>query len=328
MRTSRWVVIIAIVLGAGAIGCGSSSSSSSANGARRRHTTPAPARPHPPAALRAVATFHLPAARSGIAATEFGSKLVVIGGLSAAQTSTATVFTIDGHDHAGAVATLPGPVHDAAASVVSDRLLLFGGGEFEGSNRIIAVAPGHPRQIGTLPQALSDLDSVRIGDVTYVVGGWNGTATNSAIYAVRRDGSVRAAGRFPTGKRYPAAAALDGQVVVAGGETTSGTPTASVWAFDPATGTVTHLPDLPAPIDHTTGASLDGSFYLFGGLQRGTLSATILSWRPGQPHWRRAGRLPGAVADSGAAPFDGGIAVAGGHGSSGTVSTVTLLRVR
>lgn len=324
--------MLAVALGAGVGGCGSSSSSSSVHGARRRTTLPAPApappRPRPPAALRAVATFHLPASRSGIAATGFGSKLLVIGGLSAAQTSTATVFALDGRGHAGMPATLPGPVHDAAATAVSGRLLLFGGGEFEGSNRIIAVAPGRPRQIGTLPQALSDLDSVSIGDMAYVVGGWNGAATNSAIYAVRRDGSLRTAGRFPTGKRYPAAVALGGRVIVAGGETTSGTPTASVWAFDPATRTRTRLPDLPAPIDHTTGATLDGSFYLLGGLRRGALTDAILAWRPGQRHWRPAGRLPAAVADSGAVPFNGGIAVAGGHGSSGTVSTVTLLEPR
>ena len=139
------------------------------------------------------------------------------------------------------------------------------------------MLPGPARQVGRLPQALSDLDAAAIGNIAYVVGGFNGSITNREIYAVRSDGSVSRAGSVPVGVRYPAAAALDGRVIIAGGETTSGSPTAAAWSFDPAARRVQRLPDLPAAIDHTAGAALDGRFYLIAGLRRGVLSSAILS---------------------------------------------------
>jgi len=324
------LVCVALVVGIGAAGCGSSSSSGSAprstTGSTQTSTRRVAARPPHAVRLRfALSLGRLPQPRSGVAVAMFGSSAFVIGGLSDAGESTSTVFRIDAGGAAHSLAALPGPVHDAAATTVGGRLLLFGGGQFEGSDRIVLVAPGPPRQIGTLPQALSDLTAMTIGAVAYVAGGWNGTDTNRDIYAVQPSGTVRTAGRLPVGVRYPAAAVLDGRVIVAGGETASGDPTVAAWSLDPATGGVTRLPDLPAATDHASGAVLGGRFYLLGGLRRGVFTRAVLSWAPGERSWREAGRLPVALADAGAAPFNGGIVVAGGRNSAGRVDTVTLL---
>jgi N-acetylneuraminic acid mutarotase len=115
---------------------------------------------------------------------------------------------------------------------------------------------------------------------------------------------------------------------VAGGETTSGAPTAAVWSLDPATFRVTPLPSLPAPTDHAPGAVLNGRFYLLGGLRRGSFTDAILSWAPGERRWRTAGRLPSAISDATAVPLPGAIAVLGGRGASGAVATVTWLAAR
>lgn len=188
------------------------------------------------------------------------------------------------------------------------------------------MLPGRPRQIGTLPQPLSDLVAASIGAVAYVAGGWNGSNTNAHIYAVRANGGVRTAGSFPVGVRYPAAAALGGQLILAGGELASGSPTRQAWAFDPVSRRVSRPPDLPFAVDHTSGAVLDGRFYLIGGLRAGVYSSAILSWAPGERHWRRAGHLPGPLADTGAVSFDGGIAVLGGRNSAGKVTSVILMK--
>jgi hypothetical protein len=305
-------------------------------------TTAAPSTSAPSTQLVVTAHSVLPDARSGGAAAAFNSQIVFSGGLSAAGTSTDTVFSLAADRRAGRAAsagTLPGPAHDAAAAQLGSALLLFGGGRSEGSDRIVRVLPGPAKIIGRIPQALSDLDAVVVGDVAYVIGGWNGTATNRSIYAVTLgsgSGSgapgagvqVRNAAQLPLGVRYPAAGALAGHVIIAGGETTSGTPTADAWSFDPASGAVTRLPSLPAPTDHAPGAVLNGRFYLLGGLRRGSFSSTILSWAPGEHRWRTAGRLPSAVSDAAAVSLANEIVVLGGRGGGGTVADVTRLAAR
>jgi serine/threonine-protein kinase PknK len=338
MSTSVRTLAVLLALAAAA-GCGSSGPSTSSRRSTTTNptTTPtttrtaaAPTRTRParavPIRLRvAGALAPLPSARSGIAAATFGSSIVIAGGLDQAGVSTASVFTIDERPSA-AIARLPGPIHDAAAAQLGGRLLVFGGGQSKGSDRIIAALPGPPRQIGRLPQALSDLDAVAIGAVAYVVGGWNGTDTNRDIYAIRPSAQVNVAAMLPVGVRYPVAAALGGRVIVAGGETASGAPTAAAWSFDPPTGRIARLPGLPVPTDHTAGAALGGRVYVLGGLRNGAFTDAIVSWAPGEHRWRPAGHLPEPLADEGAVPFAGGIAVVGGRGPSGKLATVTLLR--
>jgi serine/threonine-protein kinase PknK len=315
------------LLALGVAGCGGSSSSASHSTTTAAVHHHAPATRPRPTTLLAAGSLALPSAREGTATAPFGGgSIIVSGGQSAAGTSTSTVFRLDPLGHAGALAPLPGPIHDAAAAEVAGRLLTFGGGQFEGSDRIIQVLPGQPRQVGTLPQALSDLDAAVIGSVAYVAGGWNGSVTNPDIYAAQPTGGVTRVGTLPIGVRYPAVGALAGKLVVAGGETTAGTPTTTASMFDPATDRVTPLPALPVATDHAAGAVLNGRFYLIGGLRDGVFTDAIISWAPGEPRWRPAGHLPTALADLAAAPFDGGIAVVGGRGAAGTVATGTLLK--
>jgi serine/threonine-protein kinase PknK len=332
---SRPVRTFAVLLTlAAASGCGSSGPSRSTAPA---HTTATVRTRAEAARARALpirlhvnvarALAPLPTARSGIAAATFGSSIVVSGGLDQAGVSTATVFTID-ERRSASIASLPGPIHDAAAAQLGGRLIVFGGGPSEGSDRIIAALPGSPRQIGRLPQARSDLDALTIGGIGYVVGGWNGTDTNRDIYRVQPGAQASVVARLPLGVRYPAAAASGARVIVAGGETSSGAPTADAWSFDPRTGRVVRLPDLPVPTDHTAGAALGGGgrVYVVGGLRDGAFTDAIVSWAPGEHRWRPAGHLPEPLVDEGAVPFAGGIAVVGGRGPSGKLATVTLLR--
>ena len=332
----RTAIVGVLLVAVGAAGCGSAShrprstapvtsTSTTTATTTARHTRSLPARPAA-IVLRPVRSLgSLPAARSGIAVASFGSSIVVAGGLSPAGTSTSTVFRIDANGTAHSTAPLPGPVHDAASTELAGRLLVFGGGQFEGSDRIIELLPGVPRQIGTLPQSLSDLTCVTIGRLAYVVGGWNGTTTNRDVYTVSPGGTVGRAGTLALGVRYPAVAALAGRVIVAGGETTTGRPTRTAWSFDPTTRRVTRIPDLPAAIDHGAGAAFAGRFYLLGGLRNGSFTSAIISWAPGETRWRAAGRLPTALADMGATPSHDGIVIVGGRDSAGKVAAVTVL---
>ncbi len=323
MNALRIAAALGIILLAA--GCGSKHAASKPSTAPSARHAAAPPRPSAPVGLRVRRTLSLPAAREGMAATSYAGSMFVSGGISSAGVSTDTVFRVDAGGSARVAATLPGPIHDAAAAPVAGRLLVFGGGQSEGSNRIFQVMPGSPRLVGSLPQALSDLDAATIGDTAYVAGGWNGTATNPDIYEAQGRGAITRVGTLPLGVRYPAVAALDGRLVVAGGETTGGTPTTTVSMFDPATRRTTRLPALPVPTDHAAAAVLNGRLYLIGGLHNGVFTDAIMAWAPGQRAWRSAGRLPAPVADAAAAPLGPGIAVLGGRGSAGTVASGVLL---
>jgi hypothetical protein len=307
-------------------GCGSStrppSTSPTTNTAAAVHRKAS----HPPGPLRVTGSLAFPAARSGIAASVFGGRIIVSGGLDNAGVSTDTVVAIDSSGRPSTLPALPVPVHDAASAVLGGRLMLFGGGPTEGSDRIVLISPGAPRLLGTLPQPLSDLTATTIGSTAYVAGGWNGIDTNRDIYGVSSTGQVSRRASIPQGVRYPAVGALGGRLIIAGGETASGSPTADAWSFDAATGSVTRLPNLPAPTDHTSGIAVDGTFYVLGGLRDGAFTSSILSWRPGEARWHAGGRLPIAVADGAAVRFAGGIALVDGRDSAGRRGTVTMLR--
>ncbi len=316
-------------------GCGSSSSSSSsgagsgashsASGSQTTTRTSATTSAVP-VTLSAGQLAPLPDARSGAASAAFGGNVVVSGGLSTAGVSSDTVFRLEQAGQPAVLPPLPGPVHDAASAAIGSRLLLFGGGESEGSDRVIQVLPGPSKLVGQLPVALSDLAAVTVGDTAYVLGGWNGTATNPGIYAVSATGAATTVGHLPIGLRYPAAAALDGKVIIAGGENSDSIPVTDAFSFDPTTRSITRLPALPVPTDHTAGAVLNGRFYIIAGLRRGEFTDAIISWAPGETHWQNAGHLPQALADLDAVPLGNGIAVIGGRGASGRVNSVYLLR--
>jgi N-acetylneuraminic acid mutarotase len=278
--------------------------------------------------LHLTRTFSLPEARQGTASALFGDSAYVTGGLSSADVSTTTVFRFDAGGAPTTVATLPGAVHDAAAADVAGRLILFGGGVSEGSDRILQLQPGTPHLIGTLPQPLSDLTAATIGGVAFVAGGWNGSTTNRSIYAASPTGKIKTVGSLPTGVRYPAVAALGGRLIVAGGETQASTPTTAAWSFDPATARLSRLPDLPVATDHAAGVAIGGRFYVIGGLRDGVFTDHIISWAPGESRWRPAGRLPAARADLAAVPFGSGVAVIAGRGSAGPTSAVTVMTAR
>jgi hypothetical protein len=77
---------------------------------------------------------------------------------------------------------------------------------------------------------------------------------------------------------------------------------------------------LPAPLAHAAGAALDGTFYILGGRGDTTTAQRAAIWAltPGG-RLRRAGQLPVALSDLGAATAGAQILVAGGRDAQGRV---------
>lgn len=308
-------------------GCGTTSGQSSSG----RHAASvasggSPTRPSLVLARRSFANLAAPV--QDAASVTAGNHIVVMGGLSASDQSTdgVTDVSVTGGG-ARRLAPLPQPVHDGAAAPVANTVTLFGGGQSSGTSDIVRVIPQPPSVVSALPQPLSDAAAVAIGSSAYIVGGWNGQATNRAVYHYVRGQPPTVVGRLSTGVRYPAVGALDGKILIAGGQTPAG-PTADVWSFDTATHRSALVTRLPHPLDHGAGVVAGGRFYVIGGLRNGRPTAQILSWKFGERHPIPTGKLPEPLSDLSAVAVPGGVATVGGRGPRGPVATVSLFHVQ
>jgi hypothetical protein len=227
----------------------------------------------PAAATRTVHVFAvaktsaaLPVALERSAAALDGGTVYVAGGLTAAQASVNTVYSIASGKVTKA-GTVPDAFHDGAATMIGGKLVLFGGGQSEGTDLVQAFDPstGAGSVIGHLPMALSDLAAAQVGGTTYVLGGWTGTTYNSTIWSTTDGKAFKVVGHLPQGLRYAAVAAAGNDIVIAGGEIPSGASSASIMSFDTATDQVSTVGTLPAAVAGASAVSIDSHVYVIGG---------------------------------------------------------------
>jgi hypothetical protein len=270
--------------------------------------------------VAAAVAGRLPAPVQDPATTALGSRILLAGGLSAADTSVAQVLLVDG-GRARAAAALPTAIHDAAAATLGGRAFVFGGGE-PSHDQITPIGPDGARvAAGRLPAAASDVAAAALGGAVYVVGGYTGSTPLDTIVAWRGHGAGRVVGRLPRPVRYAAVAAAGGRLIIAGG-TVDGAASRAVYAFDPGSGRVVRLATLPRPLTHAAAAALRGIVYLIGGRGsvQGTQTRRVLAIDPASGRVLPAGSLPLALSDAGAAATGDAIIVAGGRLGGGSVS--------
>ncbi len=293
-------------------------------------TPSAPARPKVVQRLRIrPARFSLPAPVSRETATVWNGAVYLAGGLLASQSSANGVFQLDPSTGAlHSVGTLPHAVHDAAAAVVSGRLLVFGGGAsaVEDVVQSVDLHSGSSAIIGHLPTPLADLQAVSDGRTVYLVGGYDGHSPQASVWATTNGRSFRTVATLPAGVRYPAVAMLGGRIVVAGGETGSGAVDA-VWMVDPATGKVSRGGRLPAATTQGAAFVLGGRLFVAGGVgSNGRPSARVWSVDPVRRKVASAGRLPGPLADTAVATMGGTSLLLGGWDGT-TLARVSAARL-
>jgi hypothetical protein len=320
--------LLGLFLVAGLAGCGTGAADSPRRaGGHARRTAGRPRNQNVRLIADRSPAAHLPAALQRTAGVLFHGRIIVMGGLDAGAASVPTVTAVSlGSRSAVALAPLPGPVHDAAAASTGAGVMLFGGGEAEGTDAVVRALPGRPRLVERLPRPLSDAGAAALGGVAYVAGGWDGATPSTTVYRDVPGRSPTVAGHLRAGVRYPAVASLAGKLLVAGGETASGKAVSTIESFDPRSGRTVRVARLPYAVTDAAGATLAGRFYVIGGLRAGSPTPTILSWAPGETRAHRAGRLPKPLSDMTAVAVPGAIAVVGGRGTNGPVNTVLLLR--
>jgi len=257
-----------------------------------------------------------------------GGKVLLLGGLNAADVSTADIRTIvRGQERT--IGRLPTVFHDGAAVGIGRFAYEFAGGNGVSQlDQILRIDPntGAVVRVGTMPAPSSDQAAAAVGDEAYVVGGYTGTAWLNTIVAWRPGGSAHIVARLPNPVRYAGVASAGGKVVIAGGSLPNGTASRAVYVFDPASRKVRRIGSLPAPTTHAAAAALGDRVLLIGGRSAApnTPIARILAIDPRQGSIRLAGRLPQGVSDAAVTAVGHGVIVAGGRTSAPVAELATL----
>jgi DNA-binding beta-propeller fold protein YncE len=258
-----------------------------------------------------------------------GRRVILLGGLTAADTSSDGILVADAGG-ARSLGALPAALHDAAAVRLGASAYLFGGGDgVRQLDGIVRVDPptGNTLTVGRLPAPSSDQAAAEVGGTAYVVGGYTGSSWLDTIVAWRPGTPARVVARLPSPVRYAAVVAAGGKVVVAGGSLPDGTATDSVFVFDPRTRRVRRVGRLPSPTTHAAAAALGRVAYVIGG--RGaavdTPTTRIVAIDVATGRVRNAGQLATPRSDLAAAAIGTRILVAGGHGRAGTDAAISEL---
>ncbi len=253
-----------------------------------------------------------------------GGRFVLLGGLDAADTSTAGVIVADLHGPLHQ-ASLPGAQHDAQAAALTPSVYVFGGGNFSQYDHILKFDPATNAiaAAGTLPSAASDVAVTEDAGTAYIVGGFDGSVALDTIVAWRPGTPARVVAHMPAALRYAAVSTVNGKVLIIGGSTPAGA-SAAILRFDPATGSVQQIGHLPHPITHAGAGTLGSTVYLVGG--RGDLldsqSAKVWAIDPSTGAVRPSGHLPQPLSDAGVLTSGDAIIVAGGRSTTATQAGV------
>jgi hypothetical protein len=272
--------------------------------------------------------YSLPVALQDAAVAPLGSdRAVLLGGLDGADTSTASVSVLD----ASGVTTgpqLPEAQHDAQGALLGGRVYVFGGGQVSSYSHILSYDPatGAIAQAGSLPTPTSDAAIAVIMGTAYVVGGYDGQQALNTVVAWRPGAPARVVGRLPHGLRYAAVAASGGRLVIAGGSQGEAASSA-VLSFDPTTGRLRQIGELPAAITHASAVALDSYVYVLGGRGAAAESQTaaIVAIDAASGRCVRVGHLPQPLSDTAAIALGQRIWLAGGLSMSGPVASVLEL---
>lgn len=268
----------------------------------------------------------LPAAISGESVVGLSGGPLILGGLDSNEASVGGVFKLEaGNGHLRPAGSLSAPLHDAAAAVLGNRVLVFGGGTETSSDEVQALplpegTSPEPTAVavGRLPTVRSDLSAVTIGRTAYVLGGYDGETPIDSVLATTDGTSFKEVAALPEPARYMAVATLDGRIYAFGGEAASGAASDAIREVDPGTGSANVIGHLPQPLSHAAAIVLGGHVYVLGGETAAGPTDRIWRFDPVTKRLAGAGRLPLAVAGGAAAVVGSTGYLIGGTGSAGT----------
>jgi len=158
-----------------------------------------------------MAPYRLPAPISAESVVGLPGGPLILGGLDSGESSVSGVFQLDpASGKLREAGSLSGPLHDAAAAVLGNRVLVFGGGTEASSDEVQALPlsdgtvgrDAGAASAGRLPTVRSDLSAVTLGGRVYLLGGEAGGTVSDRIWRFDpASGKASAAGRLPAAAR-------------------------------------------------------------------------------------------------------------------------------
>ena len=261
------------------------------------------------------------------------NQLLIAGGLDSAGASVPGIFTLGtSNGRLTLVGDLSVPTHDAAGVVIGRQALVFGGGTTGPSSTAQRFeVSGTVEPSGSLPAARADAAAATIGGTAFVVGGYDGPELDAEVLATTDGLHYANVARLAVAVRYPAVATLDGKIYVFGGQASNGEPVRDVQAVDPGSHKVLIVGQLPVPLSGAVAVDLGGTVYLAGGDSPAGPSlrptASIYAFDVRSHSFLRAGSLPVAVSNAGAAVLGQNAWIVGGEVAGSTpTATVQVLR--
>ncbi|MCW2987821.1 MAG: Kelch repeat-containing protein [Solirubrobacterales bacterium] len=316
------LVVVAIAIGARSGGNGSS-------------------KPESAPTTRSVLAAHpfqpLPAPISGEAVVATKKGPLILGGLDSSSNSASGIFQLDpASGRLSEAGSLIGPLHDSAATLLGEKVLVFGGGTEASTDAVQAlpapggvVATGTPAEAtGRLPTARSDLSAVTVGETAYVLGGYDGSKPIDSVLATTDGSTFTQVALLPAPGRYLAVAALGGRIYAFGGETASGSASDAIQEVDPRAKTARIVGHLPAPVFHASAVALGGDVYVLGGEAEGSPTSQIWRFESGKRTASAAGKLPRPISAGAAVAVGSSAYLIGGTGAGNApLATVVKLEV-
>jgi len=267
--------------------------------------------------------------QAAAAAALGGNQVVLLGGLTAADTSRSDIL-VAAATGARSVGRLPVALHDTAAVRLAGAVYLFGGGTNANtqSDAIVRVrADGRAASIvGGLPAPSSDQSAAVIGATAYIVGGYTGSRWLDTIVAWRPGSPAHVIAHLPFALRYAAVTAVGRRLVIAGGSLQDGTASAAVLEYTPG-GRVKRIGRLPFATTHAAAATLGDVAYVIGGRGAafGSATARIVALDQRTGRIVSAGSLLFARSDLAAVGLGDRILLAGGRSRNGAEAGLSTL---
>lgn len=283
-----------------------------------------------------LAPKQLPAPISGETAVILRGGTLIIGGLDAGEASVSGVFRLDRTGTLRPAGSLSGPLHDAAATTLGNRVLVLGGGTATSTDTVqalpVSAAAGQPATaavVGHLPAVRSDLSAVTIGSTAYVLGGYDGTTPDPAVLATADGSTFEQVADLKVPARYLATAVVGERIFAFGGETASGAATDAIQEIDPAQGTARVVGHLPQAVSHAAAVVLGGHVYVLGGEANGAATDRVWRFDPVTDKVVAAPSLPLAVSGAAAVGTGRSAYLLGGTGTGGeALASIVLLRLQ
>ena len=203
----------------------------------------------------------------------------MLGGLTTGGGSASGVYTVGTATGAvRQVGALSAALHDAAAAVIGQHAVVFGGGLPATVAAVQSFTLHGPRArsgaatataAGSMPAPRSDAVAATIGPTTYVVGGYDGARPDAAVLATTNGRTFTKAAALQIPVRYPAVAALGGKIFVFGGQAITGphagAPVNAIQAVNPARHTAAIIGHLPEPLAGAAAVTVGGELFVAGG---------------------------------------------------------------